>query len=625
MSNSIEASLRLEIAQYQQALAKAKGEANKFKADMQSGGGISKVMLGSDETWGRHRANMAAFSREMNNMSGAASGIQFGGVAMQAQDIAVQLQMGTEASIVLAQQGSQILSAFGAGGAIAGGVLAIGGAFFTMAQKSRENFDAMKADADGYAERVKEALAGSTSEISDFFTQMRSEVNVAYAEVEKLNGEGFNFNRPLQMLSGLLGGPSVEDMEQRANALALEKAKYQSVIENALLDASAKEVKLAELKAAGHEDAAKAMQHQLELQKEIQRIEKAGYSEAVAQKLIADATRKSELTTAPAKEKDKTKQQMESLKALRSEAQQMSVDMLPDQEQVAALKAQLEEVLMGARVRNIGMSIGTAADLKDVAASHRRDGNISGETEALRSYKQALTIQQDIQRLQDRITTDAKRAADLAKDKARTDMEAAKDKARTDMEAALSTKREQDDRAKDKDAWIAQRNAAVQGSADEMALLKARNTRRKSDDYRVERGIAIRSRRDSFMREEGLSAEEATARATQMRDMEEKASGTGRIRHTGIKRGMGRNLDTFFAQQGKAWGVNAPGESAFTKLQRQGFGWEKDLIPGMAGRQARNEAAQNRAPAGTSTVALSNREIEILTRIADGITGFVTN
>lgn len=591
MSNSIEASLRLEIAQYQQALAKAKGEANKFKADMQSGGGISKVMLGSDETWGRHRANMAAFSREMNNMRGAASGIQLGGVAMQAQDVAVQLQMGTEASIVLAQQGSQILSAFGAGGAIAGGVLAIGGAFFTMAQKSRENFDAMKADADGYAERVKEALAGSTSEISDFFTQMRSEVNVAYAEVEKLNGEGFNFNRPLQMLSGLLGGPSVEDMEQRANALALEKAKYQSVIENALLDASAKEVKLAELKAAGHEDAAKAMQHQLELQKEIQRIEKAGYSAAVAQKLIADATRKSELTTAPAKEKDKTKQQMESLKALRSEAQQMSVDMLPDQEQVAALKAQLEEVLMGARMRNIGMSIGTAADLKDVAASHRRDGNISGETEALRSYKQALTIQQDIQRLQDRITTDAKRAADLAKDKARTD-----------MEAALRIKREQD-------AWIAQRNAAVQGSADEMALLKARNTRRKSDDYRVERDIAIRSRRDRFMREEGLSAEEATARATQMRDMEEKASGTGRIRNTGIINATS----------------NPTGPSAFTKNQDRGFGWVKDLIPGMAGRQARNEAAQNRAPAGTPTVALSNREIEILTRIADSITALVTN
>lgn len=588
MSNTLEAKLKLDIAELIANQAKAQQETKKWIDELRSEGKRGAQAVDTISAATKRATDFVKAGQD-------AGGIQLGGVAMQAQDIAVQLQMGTEASQVLAQQGSQILSAFGTGGAIAGGVLAIGGAFFTMAQKSRENFDAMKADADGYAERVKEALAGSTSEISGFLTQMQSEVNVAYAEVEKLNGEGFNFNRPLQMLSGLLGGPSVEDMEQRANALALEKAKYQSVIENALLDASAKEVKLAELKAAGHEDAAKAMQHQLELQKEIQRIEKAGYSAAVAQKLIADATRKNQLAGVTpvdaAAVKAQAAKQRQELQTLRGEAKKMAVDMLPDDKRLDALKVQLEEVLMGARMRNIGMSIGTAADLKDVAASHRRDGNISGETEALRSYKQALTIQQDIQRLQDRITTDAKRAADLAKDKARTD-----------MEAALRIKREQD-------AWIAQRNGAVQASADEMALLKARNTRRKSDDYRVERDIAIRSRRDRFMREEGLSAEEATARATKMRDMEEKASGTGRIRNTGIINATS----------------NPTGPSAFTKLQDRGFGWLKDLIPGMAGRQARNEAAQNRAPAGTSTVALSNREIEILTRIADSITALITN
>ena len=603
MSNSIEASLRLEIAQYQQALAKAKGEANKFKADMQSGGGISKVMLGSDETWGRHRANMAAFSREMNNMRGAASGIQLGGVAMQAQDIAVQLQMGTKASIVLAQQGSQILSAFGAGGAIAGGVLAIGGAFFTMAQKSRENFDAMKADADGFADRMKASLTGSSSEIATFFTEVRTGVSSAYSDIESLQSGWSGIGA---RMAALFGGPSVADRERQANDLAIQKANALATIQTTLLARSADEVKIAELKAAGNAKAAEAMQRQLTLQREIQRIQGTQFDPKVKEKLIADATRKNQLAGVTpvdaAAVKAQAAKQREELQTLRGEAKKMAVDMLPDQEQVAALKAQLEEVLMGARVRNIGMSIGTAADLKDVAASHRRDGNISGETEALRSYKQALTIQQDIQRLQDRITTDAKRAADLAKDKARTDMEAAKNKARTDMEAALRIKREQD-------AWIAQRNGAVQGSADEMALLKARGTRRKSDDYRVERDIAIRSRRDRFMREEGLSAKEATARATKMRDMEEKASGTGRIRNTGI-------INGYFA---------ASRLSDFTKLQDRGFVWEKDLIPGMAGRQARNEAAQNRAPAGTPTVALSNREIEILTRIADSITALITN
>lgn len=596
MSNTLEAKLKLDIAELIANQAKAQQETKKWIDELRSEGKRGAQAVD----------NISAATRRATDFvkAGQAAGrIQLGGAAMQAQDIAVQLQMGTEASLVLAQQGSQILSDFGAGGAIAGGVLAIGGAFFTMAQKSRENFDAMKADADGFADRMKASLTGSSSEIATFFTEVRTGVSSAYSDIESLQSGWSGIGA---RMAALFGGPSVADRERQANDLAIQKANALATIQTTLLARSADEVKIAELKAAGNAKAAEAMQRQLNLQREIQRIQGTQLDPKVKEKLIADATRKNQLAGVTpvdaAAVKAQAAKQREELQTLRGEAKKMAVDMLPDDKRLAALKVQLEEVLMGARMRNIGMSIGTAADLKDVAASHRRDGNISGETEALRSYKQALTIQQDIQRLQDRITTDAKRAADLAKDKARTD-----------MEAALRIKREQD-------AWIAQRNAAVQGSADEMALLKARNTRRKSDDYRVERDIAIRSRRDRFMREEGLSAEEATDRATQMRDMEEKASGTGRIRNTGI-------INTTY---------NPTGPSAFTKLQRQGFSWEKDLIgfagsqarndiPGMADRQARNEAAQNRAPGGTPTVALSNREIEIFTRIADGIIGFVTN
>ena len=585
MSNTLEAKLKLDIAELIANQAKAQQETKKWIDELRSEGKRGAQAVDTISAATKRATDFVKAGQ-------AAGRIQLGGVAMQAQDIAVQLQMGTKASIVLAQQGSQILSAFGAGGAIAGGVLAIGGAFFTMAQKSRENFDAMKADADGFADRMKASLTGSSSEIATFFTEVRTGVSSAYSDIESLQSGWSGIGA---RMAALFGGPSVADRERQANDLAIQKANALATIQTTLLARSADEVKIAELKAAGNAKAAEAMQRQLNLQREIQRIQGTQFDPKVKEKLIADATRKNQLAGVTpvdaAAVKAQAAKQREELQTLRGEAKKMAVDMLPDQEQVAALKAQLEEVLMGARVRNIGMSIGTAADLKDVAASHRRDGNISGETEALRSYKQALTIQQDIQRLQDRITTDAKRAADLAKDKARTD-----------MEAALRIKREQD-------AWIAQRNGAVQASADEMALLKARNTRRKSDDYRVERDIAIRSRRDRFMREEGLSAEEATARATKMRDMEEKASGTGRIRNTGT--------------------INAYSTPtrlrAFTKLQDRGFVWEKDLIPGMAGRQARNEAAQNRAPAGTPTVALSNREIEILTRIADGIRGLITN
>lgn len=45
----------------------------------------------------------------------------------QMQDVAVQWQMGTSPFVILSQQGSQILSIFGAGGALAGALVSIGG------------------------------------------------------------------------------------------------------------------------------------------------------------------------------------------------------------------------------------------------------------------------------------------------------------------------------------------------------------------------------------------------------------------------------------------------------------------------------------------------------------------
>jgi hypothetical protein len=55
----------------------------------------------------------------------------FGQVGHQIQDISVQMQMGTNGMIVLGQQGSQIASLFGGGGAIIGAFVAVGAAIYT--------------------------------------------------------------------------------------------------------------------------------------------------------------------------------------------------------------------------------------------------------------------------------------------------------------------------------------------------------------------------------------------------------------------------------------------------------------------------------------------------------------
>ena len=81
----------------------------------------------------------------------------FGNLGHQVQDVAVQLQMGTSATRVFTQQGSQIAGAFGPTGAIVGGILAVGGALLTSLIPSLvESEKKMKA-----LKKAQEALAGT--------------------------------------------------------------------------------------------------------------------------------------------------------------------------------------------------------------------------------------------------------------------------------------------------------------------------------------------------------------------------------------------------------------------------------------------------------------------------------
>ena len=65
-------------------------------------------------------------TRSVRNMRGV-----YGQLGFQVQDVAVQLQHGTNALVVLGQQGSQVASIFGPGGAMFGAVLAVGAALGT--------------------------------------------------------------------------------------------------------------------------------------------------------------------------------------------------------------------------------------------------------------------------------------------------------------------------------------------------------------------------------------------------------------------------------------------------------------------------------------------------------------
>ncbi len=156
---SIEAALRLDIAELQQKLTLANTETDKWKARLETAGGkgsraiddVSRAygrLITAQQASGRIiSANTAMFLQAEKAATAAAKaqsgragrGMALGGAAMQVQDIAVQLQMGTKLSTVLTQQGSQMLSMFGAGGAVIGGLIAVGGAFYTMGQAAQKS------------------------------------------------------------------------------------------------------------------------------------------------------------------------------------------------------------------------------------------------------------------------------------------------------------------------------------------------------------------------------------------------------------------------------------------------------------------------------------------------------
>lgn len=118
-----------------------------------------------------------AFNGQMRLMRGG-----LGQVGHQIQDVAVQLQMGTNAMIVFGQQGSQIASLFGPKGAILGAVLAVGAAIAVGLSRDVETgVDALK--------KLKDEGLDLAFELGGNLTPAMLEFNRAVKESDRLKLE----------------------------------------------------------------------------------------------------------------------------------------------------------------------------------------------------------------------------------------------------------------------------------------------------------------------------------------------------------------------------------------------------------------------------------------------------
>jgi hypothetical protein len=207
---------------------------------------------------------------------------------MQAQDIAVQAQMGTNALQIFAQQGSQIASLFGPGGAIVGGVAAIAGALVFAGQKGNEAFAELIASSQTFAgELAKVISSGSISQMADLLGEVEKKQAAIAEESRALTGSVGNF--AMGVLGTFTGGPSMsERREQLTNAeVALEQTRATLIRESLGMARDELEVKLARLR--GDEVGAAALERQLGLEREILRIRQSALPTEAQNELIANA------------------------------------------------------------------------------------------------------------------------------------------------------------------------------------------------------------------------------------------------------------------------------------------------------------------------------------------------
>lgn len=131
-----------------------------------------------------------------------------GQLGFQVQDVAVQLQAGQNAMLVLGQQGSQIASIFGPGGAVIGAILAVGGAIIgglvPALMGGSEEAEKFTLEFDKMAEKLEELQ----------INQLQALINNTEEEIDKLKDMGATLDGTGDDVDtfgeamGRLGGPT---------------------------------------------------------------------------------------------------------------------------------------------------------------------------------------------------------------------------------------------------------------------------------------------------------------------------------------------------------------------------------------------------------------------------------
>ncbi len=187
--------------------------------------------------------------------------LKFGMGAMQVQDIAVGIQGGQKAATIVMQQGTQLLSMFGPQGAIAGAVLGIGTLLVTSLMKGTDEIKKMDEASKGLFRNISENSA--QRDIEGLAKNMEeSAIKIAEIRTQLAPKQGRVFHTQ----------SSINEMNEMGRQIDDLKASQVSA-EKRILEIATENMKVARLRANGEEDAADALETQLKLKQEMERID----------------------------------------------------------------------------------------------------------------------------------------------------------------------------------------------------------------------------------------------------------------------------------------------------------------------------------------------------------------
>jgi hypothetical protein len=226
------------------------------------------------ENWNRMRNDR--ISGGSSGSGPAARGNGSGGLGVQIQDIAVQLQSGTKLATIIAQQGSQMASTFGPGGAVVGAGIAIAGLLVTISDGSNKAVLAAKALGVEFRNSAGDA-AGLTKNLEESVKLMKNlsdeHDDLSHASTMggfKVLGSGI---REVGSWLGI-GTSKGRKQERRENEIAQRQLMAdRQFAEIAIIEMGEKDLEIQRAKADGQEDYAANLQIEEKTRREIARIE----------------------------------------------------------------------------------------------------------------------------------------------------------------------------------------------------------------------------------------------------------------------------------------------------------------------------------------------------------------